>query len=766
MITTAYYLLQVLLCSGIMMGYYWLALRDKKFHQYNRFYLLAITLLAWAIPFIKIQWNRSAASDDTIVYHLLSAVAMNNTEIEANIHKHWYDISWQLMATIGYLAVSGVLLIGIFHALFKIYLLLKTHPGKTVGDIFLVATQAKGTPFSFFRFIFWNEAIDIKSEAGKQILQHELIHVQQKHSIDKLFMQLVLVFGWFNPFFWAIRKELHMIHEFIADKKCIDDGNAAALAEMLLTAAFPQQKFLLSNPFFFSPIKRRITMIKNNSNPRFSYLRRLIVLPLLALVVMLFAFRNAAANNKPLSVETVLETLYNQVADKKTAVGLLHADLNRTYTVVLNAAHGGVDKGAIAADGSTYESELTLQLARQIRDLNKNNHIRIEMTRDADIDQSIAEVAEIANSKKGDLFISLHFNSARSVKVAGKMRENPAAGIEIYIANPSKTSHYDANHFLANQIANKVDQLSIPFKGIRTRKEGIYVLQHLNSPSILIEAGYISNANELQKIKDPVFQQELAVGILNGIQQYLLMKEQGKNKVDTIILSADSIYKIPKDVKVKIIRSNGNDTLETYEGSNRNKKNSLNNNALIVLNGVVLEKGKNTLENIKLNPSHIKSMNILKDSSATVLYGDLGKDGVIEIFTKQSPPPPPSSERVKPKAVQKLNKEAVLFSATEQPSSFVGGVEGWTKYLETNLNSSIPVYKGGPPGKYTVQLSFVVDAQGNISKVKALNNPGYGTAAEAVRVIAKGPKWVPAKQNGKHVASLVKRTITYIITEE
>ncbi|TAG30023.1 MAG: hypothetical protein EAZ35_08585 [Sphingobacteriia bacterium] len=764
MLITAYYLLQVLLCSGIMMGYYWLVLRDKKFHQYNRFYLLAITLLAWAVPLIKIQWNQSAVGDDTIVYNLLSAVAMNNTEIEANIHKHWYDINWQMMATIGYITVSSLLFLGMFNALFKIYRLLKTHAGRTIGDIFLVATYAKGTPFSFFSFIFWNEAIDIKSESGKQILQHELIHVRQKHSIDKLFMQLVLVFGWFNPFFWAIRKELHMIHEFIADKKCVDDGNAAALAEMLLTAAFPQQKFLLSNPFFFSPIKRRITMIKNNNNPRFSYLRRLIVLPLLAMVVVLFAFRNAAANNKPLSVETVLENIYNRVADKKTAIGLLHADLSKTYTIVLNAAHGGADKGAIAADGSTHESELTLQLAKQIRDLNQNNRIRIVMTRDADIDQSVAEVAEIANNQKGDLFISLHYNSARAVKVAGKMMENPAAGMEIFIANPAKTNRYDANLFFANQIANKVDQLSIPFTGIRSRKEGIYVLQHVNSPSILLEAGYISNANELNKIIDPIFQQELAVAILNGIQQYLLMKEQGKNKVDTIILSADSIYKIPKDVKVKIIRASGNDTLETYESTNRNNKNPLNN-ALIVLNGVVLEKGKNTMANIKLNPSHIKRMNILKDSSAIALYGDLGKDGVIEIFTKQ-PPPPPIRSKVSGAVIENLNKDDLLFSATEQPAAFVGGKEGWTKYLENNLNRSTPVEKGGPPGKYTVLLSFIVDKQGNISKVKALNDPGYGTAAEAVKVIAKGPKWIPAKQNGKNVASLVKRTITYVVTEE
>ncbi|MFY0022682.1 energy transducer TonB, partial [Acinetobacter baumannii] len=61
---------------------------------------------------------------------------------------------------------------------------------------------------------------------------------------------------------------------------------------------------------------------------------------------------------------------------------------------------------------------------------------------------------------------------------------------------------------------------------------------------------------------------------------------------------------------------------------------------------------------------------------------------------------------------------------------------------------------------------FMISAEGVLSNIKALNNPGYGTAAEAVRVIAKGPKWEPALQNGKKVASIVKQSITFVISED
>jgi TonB-dependent SusC/RagA subfamily outer membrane receptor len=82
-----------------------------------------------------------------------------------------------------------------------------------------------------------------------------------------------------------------MIHEFIADKKSVEHGDAASLAQMLLTTAYPGQQFPLTNPFFFSPIKRRLKMLTNVKNPSFSYARRIVVLPLLSIVVLLFSFR-------------------------------------------------------------------------------------------------------------------------------------------------------------------------------------------------------------------------------------------------------------------------------------------------------------------------------------------------------------------------------------------------------------------------------------------------------------------------------------------
>ncbi|MFN2457758.1 MAG: energy transducer TonB, partial [Chitinophagaceae bacterium] len=91
------------------------------------------------------------------------------------------------------------------------------------------------------------------------------------------------------------------------------------------------------------------------------------------------------------------------------------------------------------------------------------------------------------------------------------------------------------------------------------------------------------------------------------------------------------------------------------------------------------------------------------------------------------------------------------FVKIEEEASFPGGIAAWKKYLERNLNASAPVENGANPGSYTVMVQFIVSKDGSISDVKSLTSHGYGMEEEAVRVIRKGPKWIPAIQNGRNV---------------
>lgn len=115
-----------------------------------------------------------------------------------------------------------------------------------------------------------------------------------------------------------------------------------------------------------------------------------------------------------------------------------------------------------------------------------------------------------------------------------------------------------------------------------------------------------------------------------------------------------------------------------------------------------------------------------------------------------------------PKAEEDYDKE---FKTVQIMAKFPGGPEAWIKYLQRNLRSEVPIENGATTGRLTVVVSFLVDKEGNISEVKADNDPGFGTAQEAVRVIQRGPKWQPAVQNGRNVIYRQKQSVTFDVTE-
>ena len=115
---------------------------------------------------------------------------------------------------------------------------------------------------------------------------------------------------------------------------------------------------------------------------------------------------------------------------------------------------------------------------------------------------------------------------------------------------------------------------------------------------------------------------------------------------------------------------------------------------------------------------------------------------------------------------KKEDDENKIFEKVEIEAAFPGGESAWRKYLERNLNANTPVDNGAPEGSYTVWVQFIVDKEGKISDVKAISNHGHGMEEEAIKVIKKGPDWVPAIQNGRQVKAYRKQPITFVVASE
>lgn len=108
-----------------------------------------------------------------------------------------------------------------------------------------------------------------------------------------------------------------------------------------------------------------------------------------------------------------------------------------------------------------------------------------------------------------------------------------------------------------------------------------------------------------------------------------------------------------------------------------------------------------------------------------------------------------------------------VFTKVEKEAKFPGGPDAWKRYLERSLNSNVAADEGAPPGAYKVVLQFIVDKEGNISNVTAIDYPkSYpGCKDEAIRVIKKGPKWEAAIQNGRTVAYYASQSIIFQVEE-
>jgi TonB-dependent SusC/RagA subfamily outer membrane receptor len=597
MITLAWYLLKVIVCSGILCGYYYLALRNKIFHRWNRFYLLAAVVLSLIVPVMKINIFQSSVEDKGAVVKMLQTIN-NSDEIIIEYSRHpGLQLSSENIISAIYLLITIAFLSIFFLALYKIFRLKKKYPGTKMKGISFISTDAKGTPFSFFNSIFWNNAIDLHSREGQQIFNHEIAHIKEKHSYDKIFMNALLIFFWMNPFFRMMRKELSMIHEFIADKEALEDSDINAFAEMILQTVYPGQQFSITNNFFHSPLKRRLIMFTKNKNPKVNYASRLLVLPFAAIVF--FAFT--------LKMKTIIPAnLYD----------------GKKITVVIDAGHGGSDNGAM--DNNINEKDLNLAIAKDILAMNKNEKLNIILSRSGDELLTPQDRIKFAEANKADLFVSIHMNAEDN--------KNEHNGVSIFIPK-NDNSHLNQSKLLGSSLIEAFKnnyELQVP-SDLKQSEHGIWVLKATEFPSVLIEPGFLTTQKDFEYLINPKNQQTVAKNILKGIENYAEQNVSGNINTSKIIH-------------------------DTIPASSLTKKSDLPPNILYVVDNKPVSKE----EAMSINPKDIESINVLKDESAVKQYGEKGKNGVVIISRKKKEISNTINEKIiKPEPVYFVNGKEI-----------------------------------------------------------------------------------------------------------
>jgi len=118
---------------------------------------------------------------------------------------------------------------------------------------------------------------------------------------------------------------------------------------------------------------------------------------------------------------------------------------------------------------------------------------------------------------------------------------------------------------------------------------------------------------------------------------------------------------------------------------------------------------------------------------------------------------------VKDSSTLLLRDSDIVFTKLEIDPQFPGGLNGWAKFLHTNLDAGVPINNGAPAGTYRVMIRFIVNKDGSLRDIQPETDFGYGLEKEALRVLKLSPNWIPGKQNGYVVNAYKRQPITFIV---
>ena len=306
-----------LVCLGVFYTAYWLVLRKGTSHRLSRFYLLGSVVLALLLPLhffgfhdigLKPHKTVSAVVEAKQGYKtIVSSIAKDQsvfkkkrvyegTSLDQKNNPVTQKTDYWSPTRILINAVLLVYFIGLVLFLLRFIWQLNSlrkqivryNTEKEEGIVFVYIDDAI-SPYSFWNYLFVPRSIKDSLEFHS-ILEHEKAHILQRHTYDLLFIELVTVLFWMNPFVWFIRQSLRKIHEYLADEQVIKTGYDVCDYQALLLEELISTKTVgLTSAFHFKPLKQRIAMIQKLSKTVSKRLRFLRAIPVTMIILLSIA---------------------------------------------------------------------------------------------------------------------------------------------------------------------------------------------------------------------------------------------------------------------------------------------------------------------------------------------------------------------------------------------------------------------------------------------------------------------------------------------
>ncbi|MGF1924012.1 MAG: M56 family metallopeptidase [Bacteroidia bacterium] len=270
-----YYLVEANLYLVVFYGFYRLFLQNETFYSLNRYFLLLSTVISFLLPIIQLGFLKPALYqvEGNMIYELPPPPMEPSSP--ATLSNSFADVNWLYVF---YLLIAFGFAIKLSFSIYRIIKIWSSAKKHTAGAITLIEVNDESTAFSFFNLLFIHPALADQPT----VLKHEMVHIKQKHSFDVLFFELVQVICWFNPSLYFIKKDIKLLHEYIADELTTNaDIQKHEYALFLIQNSFGLRAQPITNQIFNQSIlKRRINMLNKKRTAGWARLRLLLALPL------------------------------------------------------------------------------------------------------------------------------------------------------------------------------------------------------------------------------------------------------------------------------------------------------------------------------------------------------------------------------------------------------------------------------------------------------------------------------------------------------
>ena len=682
------YILKSSVCLVLFYLFFRLLLSKETFHRFNRMALLGVLFFSLLIPCIEVTTRHQVEVQQAVlsIEQLLLMAELEASPANVGAVQETSAISWVQIVLLVYLA--GILFLACRNIYSLICLFRLIHSGKhekLEKGVTLVVHNQEIAPFSWMKYIVISRK-DLE-ENVREILIHEMAHIHHRHSVDLLVADICIFFQWFNPGAWLLKQELQNIHEYEADETVINEGvNAKEYQLLLIKKAVGTRLYSMANSFNHSKLKKRITMmLKEKSNP-WARLKYLYVLPLAAIAVTAFARPEISEKMEEISavkVNDLAEIVQEKVLqdtvkvskdEKKDALVVTGVKSKEEEEIVIFEVveqmpeyPGGMSalqkylSEKIAGSPMKGKAGGRVMVGFTVAETGKIKDVRVLQSDEASLNQE----AERIVSEMPDWIPGKQRGRPVPVKYTVPIRFG-----NIRFAENKQPLIFADGKEISMDAMEKLDPSTIESISVLKDSTSIKVYGKRGANGVILVNTQRGSKTKIQN-KEISFSQKTTS--TDAVPDFpvsgTVVDEQGRPKAGVSIIVPNTNHgtitdinghfslKAMKDgnlwfsfIGYKPVKASVSSTMNIrmeqevvdlfpeLSGSVKNGNSGFKVNNGVTVHGIkgeeplVIIDGKEAMEKdalSKLAPDHIKSISVLKDKSAQVVYGDKGKNGVI-----------------------------------------------------------------------------------------------------------------------------------------